>query len=127
MCITERIHITSNTRSATLTPKSKDELRSIIVEETKRQGPDANLNFIDTSLITDMSYLFSVGGFSIGSIKIDEWDVSNVKNMSYMFMGCSKLKCDLSGWDVSKVGPLHTHIFRLATKMKPHLRPKPSW
>ena len=64
------IHITSQTKSANiLTPKSKDELRSIIVEETKRQGPDANLNFIDTSLITHMSFLFI--GPNIRNTKID--------------------------------------------------------
>ena len=149
--INERLKITSNSKSVTIRPKSKDELKDIIKDELKRQGPDADLNHIDTSEITDMSRLF-FGFIDIQNIKIDQWDVSNVRdmsymfynctnfnsdlshwnvsnveNMSYMFMGCSKLKCDLSGWDVSKVGPLHTHIFRLATKMKPHLRPKPSW
>ena len=73
MRITERIHITSNTRSATLTPKSKEQLRSIIEQELKRQGPDANLNFIDVSEIFDMSNLFD--GLQIENIKIDEWDV----------------------------------------------------
>ena len=50
------IHITSKSRSAI--PKSKEQLRSIIEQELKRQGPDADLNPIDTSYITDMSYLF---------------------------------------------------------------------
>jgi surface protein len=95
------IHITSNTKSATLTPTSKDELTSIIMEEIKRQGPDADLNFIDTSLITDMSFLFVWVG--IRNIKIDEWDVSNVTNMDKMFSGCKEFSCDLSKWDVSNV------------------------
>ena len=64
------IHITSKTRSATVTPKSKDELRSLIEQELERQGPDADLNFIDMSSIKDMSYLFE--GLCIGNIKIDQ-------------------------------------------------------
>ena len=58
--ITERLKITSNSKSATVTPKSKEQLQSIIEQELERQGPDADLNFIDTSEITDMSYLFVI-------------------------------------------------------------------
>lgn len=116
------IHITSQTKCANiLTPKSKDELRSIIVEETKRQGPDANLNFIDTSLITDMSFLFI--GPNIRNIKIDLWDVSNVTNMDNMFRGCIKFKCDLSGWDVSNV-KYYRGTFDNCPNMTPELQPK---
>ena len=39
-------------------PKTKQELISAIKQEIKKQGPDADLNFIDTSLITNMSKLF---------------------------------------------------------------------
>ena len=68
------IHITSNTKSLRLQPTSKDELRSIIEQELELQGPDADLNHIDTSEITDMSYLF--WGLNIGNIKIDQWETS---------------------------------------------------
>ena len=34
---------------------------------------------------------------------ISEWDVSNVKNMSYMFTGCSQFNQDISNWNVDKV------------------------
>ena len=37
---------------------NNNEVSAIIEQELKRQGPDADLNFIDTSKITDMSYLF---------------------------------------------------------------------
>ena len=94
------IHITSNTKLLRLKPTSKKQLRSIIEQELERQGPDADLNFIDTSLITDMSMLF--WWIKIGNIKIDEWDVSNVTNMIAMFTN-QNFKCDLSGWDVSNV------------------------
>lgn len=67
-----------------VTPKTKVELREIIEKELERQGCDADLNFIDTSQITDMSYLFK--DMLIGHIKIDKWDVSKVKKMHGMFM-----------------------------------------
>ena len=95
------IKITSTSRSAIQRPSSKEELRSLIEQELKRQGPDADLNPIDTSYITDMSYLFL--DLKIKDIKIDEWDVSNVRNMSHMFYNCTDLNCDLSNWDVSNV------------------------
>ena len=86
--ISERLKITSNTQPLRLRPKSKDELRSLIEQELKQQGPDADLNFIDTSLITDMSELFK--DLTIRNIEIDEWDVSNVTNMNSMFAYCRK-------------------------------------
>ena len=78
--INERLHISSNTKTAKIVkPTSKKELRSIIMDELNRQGPDADLNFIDTSEITDMFELFV--DLDIQNIKIDQWDVSNVTSM----------------------------------------------
>ena len=99
--ITERIKITSKTKSATPQPVTKDELRAIIEQELRIQGPDADLNFIDTSKITDMSFLFK--DYDIRRIKIDEWNTSNVTDMMYMFSNNWEFKCDLSHWDVGKV------------------------
>ena len=82
-------------------PKTKEELRNIIEKELERQGPDADLNFIDTSKITDMSELFE--GLYVGNIKIDKWDVSNVRVMRGMFNGASSFNGDISKWNVSKV------------------------
>ena len=93
------IHITSKSKSLSIKPTTKDELRSIIEKELEHQGPDADLNFIGTSKITDMSDLFV--NLCPQNIKIDEWDVSNVTDMSNMFYCCVWLECDLSGWDVS--------------------------
>ena len=59
-----------------------------------------NLNDIDTSMITDMSALL----FNCNqNIDISLWDVSNVRDMSYMFYGCDKLNCDFSRWNTGKV------------------------
>ena len=59
-----------------------------------------NLNDIDTSMITDMSALL----FNFNqNIDISLWDVSNVRDMTYMFYNCTSFNCDLSKWDVSNV------------------------
>ena len=50
--INERLKITSKARPLyRLRPESKDELKTIIEQELSTQGPDADLNHIDTSLI----------------------------------------------------------------------------
>ena len=77
-----RLRITSQTRSAVIRPTSKEQLQSIIEDELERQGPDADLNHIDTEEITDMSLLFCNPYISVRNIKIDQWDTKNVTNMS---------------------------------------------
>ena len=76
-------------------PKTKEQLKQLINYAFKHDIYD--LNFIDTSKITDMSWLFEnvKHNFDISS-----WDVSNVKDMSYVFQFCYDLDCDLSSWDV---------------------------
>lgn len=91
-------------------PKTKEELRKLIKKELKRQGPDADLNFIDTSKITDMSELFE--GLYVGNIKIDKWDVSNVTNMSNMFRYNPEFNADLSNWNVSKVTNMYAMFYK---------------
>ncbi len=91
-------------------PKTKEELLNIIKKELERQGPDADLNFIDTSKITDMSELFE--GLYVGNIKIDKWDVSNVTNMSNMFRYNPEFNADLSNWNVSKVTNMYAMFYK---------------
>ena len=80
-------------------PTTKDELIEIIRDRIRKEGYDCDLNDIDTSLITDMSYLFGQSPFN-GDIS--KWDVSNVKNMRSMFEQ-SKFNGDISNWNVSNV------------------------
>ena len=100
-------HVNPNKVASTVTynrtfkPISRKELRCIIVKELRKQGPDADLNHIDTSLITSMFRLFE--GLNVRNIKVDGWDVSNVTDMDHISCGCSYLDCDLSNWDLSKV------------------------
>ena len=116
--INERLHISSNTKTVRIKLSTKAELRSIIEQELKHQGPDADLNFIDVSGITDMSRLFTQ--LDIGNIKIDNWDTSNVKNMESMFENCLEFNCDLSGWDVRKV-KTHFDAFDVCKKFESDL------
>ena len=84
-------------------------IRKLINNAIKKYGLNANLNFIDTSDVSNMSDLFSanLSEYDIDIRKfngdISEWDVSNVVDMSYMFDGCEKFNSPLKKWDVSGV------------------------
>ena len=80
-------------------PTTKEELKDIIEDRISKEGPNCNLNDIDTSLIKDMSGLFYRSKFN-GDIS--KWDVGNVKNMTSMFAE-SDFNGDISMWNVSKV------------------------
>lgn len=82
-----------------LKPNNREELEDLISRRIEQYGPKCNLNDIDVSKITDMSFLFCDMTFD-GDIS--KWDVSRVKNMSSMFAG-STFNGDLSKWDVSRV------------------------
>ena len=81
-------------------PETKAELKHIIKKRIKEEGNEVNLNDIDVSKITDMSYLFEDTDFN-GDVS--NWDVSNVTEMNSMFSGCKSFNGDLSNWDVSNV------------------------
>ena len=81
-------------------PKTKNELKDLVNKLIKKRGNEADLNDIDTSKITDMSYLFAGSDFN-GDIS--EWDVSNVTNMYYMFNRCRFFNKPLNNWNVNKV------------------------
>ena len=99
--ISEKLKITKPKEKVehTLFPTSKTELRQMIINELKQNRNECNLNHIDTSKITNMSYLFYSVDFD-GDIS--EWNVSNVEDMAYMFLE-SVFNQDISEWDVSNV------------------------
>lgn len=88
-------------------PQTKEALVAIIEDALCVFGNKADLNFIDTSKITDMTKLFSdeikeFGGYGFRKFNgdISRWDVSNVKRMAQLFRG-SDFNGDISRWDVS--------------------------
>ena len=73
---------------------TEKELRQMI-----KDGDD--VTNVDTSGITDMSWLFD--NASSFNQDISSWDVSNVTNMLAMFFGATSFNQDISSWDVSNV------------------------
>lgn len=91
----------------TVKPTTKLELAWIIEETIEKEGLNCDLNFIDTSLIKDMSCLFQESEFN-GNIS--KWNVSNVKYMNRMFQD-SKFNQDISKWNVSKVEDMRAMFY----------------
>ena len=106
---------------------SKKDLQKIIVETIKEEGPNCDLNWIDVSGVTDMSFLFNFTEYLDYlqakhfrdqypfNCDISKWDVSNVKDMEGMFSVCTEFNQDISKWDVSNVKDMEG-MFRFAKK-----------
>ena len=81
-------------------------LRNKILELYKEQGEGETL---DVSSLTncikcdDFSYLFKGYKKVKYIIGLEDWDVSNVKDMFRMFCDCKNFNSDLSKWNVSNV------------------------
>lgn len=62
-----------------------------------------NLNNWDVSPLNNLNYLF-YNCTSLTELKIDQWNTSNIKSLNNTFAGCSALEMlDVSSWDVSAV------------------------
>src|SRR5574344_2104428 len=75
-------------------------IKQIVMDGINNYGPNADLNYIDTSEVTNMRCVFSdIKNFN-GDIS--RWDVSNVRDMSFIF-SCSIFNGDISEWDTHNV------------------------
>lgn len=69
-----------------------------------------NIDQINISEVKDLSYMFYQTE-SLDSLDLSSWDVSNVTNMNHMFDGATNLEyLDLSNWDISNVVTMETFI-----------------
>lgn len=91
-------------------PQNKEQLKKLVDDESIYLGD------IDTSLITDMSYLFADSKREDFS-GIEKWDVSNVKNMRGMFSDVKNFNHPLNLWDVSSLQDM-TNMFLGAKSLK---------
>ena len=87
-----------NNEGYTYTPKDRNELINLI-NVILKIDMKANLNWLDVSRITNMSWLFHDTCFE-GDIS--KWDVSHVEDFTLMF-SYSKFTGDISNWNVSSV------------------------
>ncbi len=120
--LNEKLLVTKNynKREYKYHPNTAEELREIILDRYKKEGPGTKNNPIDFNDI-DVKHLDALcypnGITPIGIfedtefeyIDLLDWDVSNVKDMRAVFMGSKKLKeIGLSCWDVSKVEDMNS-------------------
>ena len=104
-------------RSAGETVREEDkittnkDLKNKIKELYKEQGEGDTLDVSSlTKLIKcdDFSNIFRGYQSVKHIIGLEDWDVSIVKDMNCMFMGCTHFNSDLSKWDVSSVGYMNS-------------------
>ncbi len=99
----------------------KKALEAEIAKAIKAHGATADLSYIDTSEVTDMSRLFEDNIEFNGDIS--KWNTSSVTSMREMFSGASAFNQSLNSWDVSKVTDMNG-IFYNASAFN---RPLKSW
>ncbi len=100
-----------------LSVANKASLQSVIKNAIAEHGNNVDLNYIDTSDITDMSELFRNDTTFNGDVS--KWDVSSVTDMSNMFRGATAFNRPLNNWDVSKVTDMYSMFRDAATFNQP--------
>ena len=68
-------------------------------------GSIGSMNNWDVSSVTDMDWMFTYDDDL--NMPIGSWDVSSVTTMRYMFLGASSFNQPLDTWDVSSVTNMH--------------------
>ena len=83
---------------------SKEQLQEYLKSEIEKQGENVVIRNLDVSLVENLSWLFAKIADNVKTLDLSGWKTSNVKNMSWMFGGCSIIESlDVTGWDTSNV------------------------
>ena len=70
----------------------------------------------DTSAVENMSWMF--GMTALSQLNLNQWDISQVQDLSAMFYGASHLtNLEISKWDTSAVRDM-SHLFQATTRLK---------
>lgn len=77
-------------------------MNMMFYSDKKFTGENTDFSNWKLNSLEDTGLMFSESGFKGGN-GISNWDVSNIKNMRYMFQKCVNFNDDLSKWDVSNV------------------------
>jgi hypothetical protein len=98
---------------------NKDQLRNIIKIYSKYAPAFyRSLNWIDTSEMKDMSYLFEAIR-TYFYLDISQWDVSNVRDMRGMFHE-SSINVDVSKWKLHPLVKVNNKTFERSDIGKPY-------
>ena len=93
--------IVNNTTKPYINSYSKNFQSGITYFKPPSSTTSIPFNNIVTTLVTDMSSMFS--GAAAFNQSISSWDVSNVTNMSNMFSGAAAFNQPIGSWNVSNV------------------------
>ena len=99
----------SNMIKSDMIKATNENIRYIVKDELEKLGPDADLNHIDTSEVTNMCDLFKRNSDFNGDISM--WDTSKVESMNSMFYACYNFNCDIGRWNVSNVKDMYQMFY----------------
>lgn len=93
--VNEKLIINKNYKNPKIKVSSLRELKNIIQDRskdpiTKKFNKNIDLSDIDVSELNDLSEIFI--WYKFKTIDISSWDTSNIKNMTQMFYGCDELE-----------------------------------
>ena len=95
-------------------PQSLSDLQTMLMNYYTANSPETckSINQWNISQVTDLSYLFSEKGSF--NCDIGSWDVSQVTTMAYMFHKAYNFNQNLASWDVAHVTSM-SYMFYLAS------------
>jgi surface protein len=90
---------------------------SLLFSRFKHLTDIVHLDYLNTSEVTDMSYMFSECE-NLASLDVSSFNTGKVTDMSYMFSGCTQLtSLDVRNFDISKVTNMEW-MFAVSTSLK---------